>query len=77
VPGQRRLISWSGRLPHAAQTVIIQLGNTTLRIIDQHGELITTVPRVSDGEISRFKTCGAASGIDLVCGGSAPASREV
>jgi hypothetical protein len=43
---------------HAGQTVTIQLGDTTLRIIDQHGELITTVPRVSNGEISRFKACG-------------------
>lgn len=45
--------------PQAGQTVTIQLGDTTLRIIDQHGELITTVPRVSDGEISRFKAYGA------------------
>lgn len=33
-------------------------GDTTLRIIDQHGELITTVPSASDGEISRFKAYG-------------------
>jgi len=30
---------------HAGQTVTIQPGDTTLRIIGQHGELITTVPR--------------------------------
>jgi hypothetical protein len=39
--------------------------------------VITTVARVSDGEISRFKAYGAASGNDLVCDGSALASREV
>jgi hypothetical protein len=40
------------------QTVTIQLGDTTLRIIDQHGELITTVPRAANGQISRFKAYG-------------------
>jgi hypothetical protein len=50
-----------GRLPHAGKTVTIQLGDTTLRIIDQHGELISTVPRVSYGEISRFKAYGTRS----------------
>ena len=43
---------------HAGQTVTIQLDDTTLRVIDQHGELITIVPRMSDGEISRFKVYG-------------------
>jgi hypothetical protein len=41
-----------------ASSVTIELGDTTLRIIDHNGELITTVPRVSDGEISRFKAYG-------------------
>ena len=40
---------------HAGKTVTIELGETTLRIIDQHGELITTVPRATNGQISRFK----------------------
>ena len=44
--------------PHAGQTVTIELGDTSLRVIDQHGELITTVPRNSTGEISRFKAYG-------------------
>ena len=52
----------TGREPttraRAGETVTIQLGDTILRIIDQHGELITTVPRLSDGEISRFKAYG-------------------
>jgi hypothetical protein len=43
---------------HAGKTVTIQLGDTTLRIIDDQGELITTVPRNSTGEISRFKAYG-------------------
>ena len=34
------------------------LGDTTLRVIDQDGELITTVPRHGTGEISRFKAYG-------------------
>jgi hypothetical protein len=36
----------------------IELGHATLRVIDQHGELVTTVPRASTGEISRFKAYG-------------------
>jgi hypothetical protein len=43
---------------HAGQIVTIQLADTTLRVIDQHGELITTVPRTGTGEISRFKAYG-------------------
>jgi hypothetical protein len=31
--------------PHAGQIVTIQLGDTTLRVTGQDGELITTVPR--------------------------------
>jgi hypothetical protein len=43
---------------HADQTVTIELGDTTLRVIDQHGELITAVPRNGTSEISRFKAYG-------------------
>jgi hypothetical protein len=43
---------------HAGKIVTIELGDTSLRIIDHHGELITTVPRNSTGEISRFKAYG-------------------
>lgn len=45
--------------PHAGKIVTIQLGDTSLRIIDQHGELITAVPRNGTGEISRFNACGS------------------
>jgi transposase InsO family protein len=43
---------------HAGKTVTIDLGETTLRVIDQHGELIATVPRNGTGEISRYKAYG-------------------
>jgi transposase InsO family protein len=43
---------------HAGQIVTIQLADTTLRVIDGNGELITTVPRTGTGEISRFKAHG-------------------
>jgi Integrase core domain len=43
---------------HAGKIVTIELGDTSLRIIDDQGELITTVPRNSTGEISRFKAYG-------------------
>jgi hypothetical protein len=47
-------------LSHAGQTVTIQLAETTIRVFDQHGEVITTVPRNGTGEISRFKAYGTA-----------------
>jgi hypothetical protein len=43
---------------HAGKTVTIQLADTTLRVIDQHGELLATVPRNGTNEISRFKADG-------------------
>ncbi len=45
-------------MTHAGQTVTIELGDTSLRVIDQHGELITTVLRNGTGEITRFKAYG-------------------
>jgi hypothetical protein len=46
-------------LPHAGQIVTVELGDTTLRVTDPDGELLTTVPRNSTGEISRFKAHGS------------------
>jgi hypothetical protein len=46
-------------LPHAGRIVTIKPGDTTLRVIDSNGELLTTVPRNSTGEISRFKAYGS------------------
>ena len=45
-------------MTHAGQTVTIQLAGITVRVIDQHGELITAAPRSGTGEISRFKAYG-------------------
>ena len=38
-------------LSHAGQTVTIELGSTSLRIIDQHGELITTRMHTRSGRL--------------------------
>jgi hypothetical protein len=46
-------------LPHAGQVVTIELGDTTLRVTDPNGEVLTTVPRTSTSEISRFKAYGS------------------
>jgi hypothetical protein len=43
---------------HAGKTVTIELADTTLAVIDSNGELITTVPRNSTGDITRFKAYG-------------------
>jgi hypothetical protein len=45
-------------LPHAGQVITVELGDTTLRVTDSHGELLAVVPRNSTGEISRFKAYG-------------------
>jgi hypothetical protein len=37
------------------------LAETTVRVFDQHGEVITIVPRNGTGEISRFKAYGTAT----------------
>jgi hypothetical protein len=46
-------------LPHAGRIVTIELADTTLRVIDPDGELLATVPRNGNGEISRFKAYGS------------------
>jgi len=46
-------------LPHAGRIVTIELGDTTLRVTDPSGDLLTTVPRNGNGEISRFKAHGS------------------
>jgi hypothetical protein len=46
----------------AGQTVTIEPGDTTLRIIDCNGELISTVPGDSRREISRFKHADPVEG---------------
>jgi len=58
-------------ISHAGQTVTAEPGDTTVQVIDQHGELITIVPRSSTGEISRFKAYGSRRRIEAVPGPSA------
>jgi hypothetical protein len=45
-------------MSHAGQTVTIDAGDTSPRIVGSRGEPITTVPRASGSELSRFKGCG-------------------
>ena len=61
---------------HAGKTVTIELGDTTLRVIDQHGELITTVPRNGTGEISRFKAYGSQATIRTRAAATTPATGK-
>ncbi|MDX6337522.1 MAG: hypothetical protein QOG05_4862 [Streptosporangiaceae bacterium] len=58
-------------ISHAGQTVTVELGDTTVQVIDQHGELITIVPRNSTGEISRFKAYGSRRRTEAVLDPSA------
>jgi len=58
-------------ISHAGQTVTAGLGDTTVRVTGQHGELITIVPRNSTGEISRFKAYGSRRRTEAVPGPSA------
>ena len=55
VAGQRIQVGSS----HASNTVTIELGDTSLRVIDHNGELLTTTPRNATAEISRYKSYGA------------------
>ena len=45
-------------MSHAGKTVTIDIGDTSLRILDQHDDLITTVPRTNTTPVSRFKAYG-------------------
>jgi hypothetical protein len=45
-------------LRHASRIVTIEINDTTLRVLDDHDELITTVPRTSRKELHRFKAYG-------------------
>ena len=55
VAGQRIQVGFS----HAGNTVTIELGDTSLRVIDHNGELLTTTPRNATAEISRYKSYGS------------------
>jgi len=43
---------------HAGQTVAIDIDHTCLRVLDQHGELLTVIPRITTAEVRRFKAYG-------------------
>jgi hypothetical protein len=49
-------------ISHAGQTVTVELGDTTVQVIDQDGELITIAPRNIPAEISRFSLTAADAG---------------
>jgi hypothetical protein len=48
-------------LPHAGRIVTIEPGDTTLRVIDSNGELLTIVPRTSPGEITGSRPRAAST----------------
>lgn len=45
-------------MPRAGQAVIIELGGTTVRVIGQRGEPISTVARDSTSEVTQFRAYG-------------------
>jgi hypothetical protein len=43
---------------HAGTTVTIEVEDTMLRVLDQHDQVFTVVPRTSRKEVSRYKAYG-------------------
>jgi hypothetical protein len=43
---------------HARATVTIEVDDTVLRILDQHDDILTVVPRTSRKEVTRYKAYG-------------------
>jgi hypothetical protein len=43
---------------HAGATVTVEVDDTVLRVLDQHNDIITVVPRSSRKEVSRYKAYG-------------------
>jgi len=54
VVGQRVQVGFR----HAGATVTIEVDDTVLRVLDQHDEIITVVPRSSRKEVTRYKAYG-------------------
>jgi transposase InsO family protein len=48
-------------LPHARKTVIVEVEETTLRILDENQTTLTVVPRQSSKEVTRYKAYGHRS----------------
>lgn len=51
ITGQRIQVG----LRHAGRIVTIDVADTTLRVLDERDELITTIPRTSHREVTRHK----------------------
>jgi hypothetical protein len=49
-------------LPHAGQTVTVEVDDTTFRILDQHKTILAAVPRTNHEEVTRFKAFGDRAG---------------
>jgi hypothetical protein len=43
---------------HAGATVTIEIEDTMLRVLDQHDQVLTVVPRTSRKEVTRYKAYG-------------------
>jgi hypothetical protein len=43
---------------HAGATVTIEVKDTLLRVLDEHDQVLTVVPRTSRKEVTRFKVYG-------------------
>jgi hypothetical protein len=55
-------------LPHAGQVVTVELGDTTLRVIDANGELLTTAPRTAPARSAGSRPTAATTPADLARG---------
>ena|SRR5215211_1940445 len=57
VDGHPVRASGRGRL-RAGATVTIEVEDTVLRVLDEHDQVLTVVPRTSRKEVTRFKAYG-------------------
>jgi hypothetical protein len=46
---------------HAGATVTVEVDDTVLRVLDQHDEILTVVPRTSRKEVTRYKVYGRSN----------------
>ena len=49
-------------LPHARQTVTVDVDETRFQVLDQHGTILTVVPRTNSREVTRYKAYGHTTG---------------
>jgi hypothetical protein len=50
-----------GHLPHAREVVTVEVDDTTLRISNESGTILKTVPRLTNQEMTRHKAYGHRS----------------